>query len=102
MATRDIKKYQFKEGQSGNPKGRPPILPQINEAIANVLNEKEGAVTTLEAILRALIKKAIKGDIKAAQLILDRAYGKPQQSFDVTNDPLTEIRIVGITFDDKD
>jgi len=92
----------FKKGQSGNPKGRPPILPQINEAIANVLNEKEGAVTTLEAILRALIKKAIKGDIKAAQLILDRAYGKPQQSFDVNHDPLTEIRIVGITFDDKD
>jgi len=84
-----------------NRKGR-PAMPDINKAIAKVLNGDEDGITTLEAILKALIKKAIKGDIRAIQTIFDRAYGKARQSFDVNHDPLTEIRIVGITFDDKD
>jgi len=81
-----------------NRKGR-PAMPDINKAIAKVLKGDEDGLTALEAILKALIKKAIKGDVKAAQLLLDRAYGKARQSFDVTHEPLTKI--TGITFDSE-
>jgi len=77
------KKTQFKPGQSGNPKGRPK-LPDIKEALAKILERDEDGMTALEEILRALIKKAKKGDVRAAQELFDRAYGKSKLSVDHT------------------
>jgi ferritin-like metal-binding protein YciE len=79
----DIYKFAkpFKKGQSGNPKGRPK-LPDLKEAIAKVLaNEKDG-ITALEEILKALYSKAKKGDVRAAQELLDRGFGKSSQYID--------------------
>jgi len=59
------KHTQFKPGQSGNPKGRPK-LPDIKEALAKILEGDEDGMTALEEILKALIKKAKKGDVRAA------------------------------------
>lgn len=71
----------FKKGQSGNPKGRPK-LPDIKEALIKVLNEEKDGMTALDAVLKALRARAIKGDVRATQELLDRAYGKPKQSID--------------------
>jgi len=86
----------FKKGQSGNPKGRPPKLPAIDEVLAKVLNEKtSNGLTRAENILR---KMAIKGetDVRAAEMILDRAYGKPKQKFDHTSkgDSMRPLEII--------
>jgi alkylation response protein AidB-like acyl-CoA dehydrogenase len=67
---------RFKKGQSGNPKGRPK-LPDIREALAKVLAEEKDGVTALEMTLRALRMKATRGDVRAAEALLDRAFGKP-------------------------
>lgn len=75
---------RFKKGQSGNPKGRPK-LPDIREALAKVLAEEKDGVTALEATLRALRAKATKGDVRAAEALLDRAFGKAIQRTDVTS-----------------
>jgi len=75
----------WKKGQSGNPKGRPK-LPDIREALAKVLAEEKDGVTALEATLAALRAKATKGDVRAAEALLDRAFGKAKQSVDVTSD----------------
>jgi hypothetical protein len=74
----------FKKGQTGNPKGRPK-LPDIREALAKVLAEEKDGVTALEATLRALRAKATKGDVRAAEALLDRAFGKAVQRTDVTS-----------------
>ena len=71
----------FKKGQSGNPKGRPK-LPDLSEAIAKILAEEKDGVTALEAILAALRAKAAKGDVRAAQELLDRGFGKSKQTID--------------------
>ena len=63
----------FPKGKSGNPKGR-PALPDLKEALIEALNNGE-----LEKILFAIIDKAKKGDTRAAQLILDRAFGQAKQ-----------------------
>jgi alkylation response protein AidB-like acyl-CoA dehydrogenase len=76
--------HRFKKGQTGNPKGRPK-LPDIREALAKVLAEEKDGVTALEATLRALRAKATKGDVRAAEALLDRAFGKAVQRTDVTS-----------------
>lgn len=77
------KHTQFKKGQSGNPKGRPK-LPDISEALAKILADEKDGYTALEATLMALRAKAVKGDIRAAEALLDRAFGRPKQAIDHT------------------
>jgi hypothetical protein len=73
----------FKKGVTGNPKGRPK-LPDLSAAIAKVLSEEKDGLTALDAILAALRAKAAKGDVRAAQELLDRGFGKAKQSIDHT------------------
>ena len=75
----------FKKGQSGNPNGRPKKLPELDKLLADVLGEEKDGRTAAEAILMALRAKAAKGDIRAAEVLLDRAWGKAKQQVDVTS-----------------
>lgn len=70
----------FKKGQSGNPKGRPPKLPELDKLLDKVLGEEKDGVTAAEAILAALRAKAARGDVRAAEVMLNRAYGKPKEN----------------------
>ena len=74
----------FVKGQSGNPNGRPKKLPEIDKLMAEVMGEEKDGITAAQAILNMLRGKAAKGDIRAAQLLFDRAYGKSKQQIDVT------------------
>ena len=75
-------KSKFKKGQSGNPKGRPKKIPELEVLI----NEVFGDADAMKEILTSLQAQAKKGNIRAAEMILDRAYGKPKQSIDHTTD----------------
>ena len=75
----------FKKGQSGNIKGRPPKLPHLDKLLDEVLGEEKDGVTAAKAILAALRAKAAKGDVRAAEILLDRAYGKAKQHIDHTS-----------------
>lgn len=79
-------KGQFKKGESGNPNGRPKKLPELDKLLADVLGEEKDGITAAEAILKALRAKATKGDIRAAEVLLDRGWGKAKQSMDITSD----------------
>ncbi len=84
--------HRFKPGVSGNPKGRPrkkpaDIAPQSSElssAVRKVIdrpikvteNGKVQTVTSLEAVLRVIERKALNGDVKAASLYL--AFAKAE------------------------
>jgi hypothetical protein len=74
----------FKKGQSGNPNGRPKKLPEIDKLLADVLGEEKDGVSAADAILRKLRAMAAQGNIRAAEILLDRAYGKAKQSTDIT------------------
>jgi hypothetical protein len=73
----------FKKGQSGNPNGRPKKLPEIDKLLADVLGEEKDGVTAADAILRKLRAMAAQGNIRAAEILLDRAYGKAKQPVDM-------------------
>jgi hypothetical protein len=85
----NIEAHKFVKGQSGNPNGRPRVLPELREVLGEILseektNERGRKFTALEVVLRALHSKAAKGDVRAIQEILDRYYGKVKSTLDVT------------------
>lgn len=73
----------FKKGQSGNPAGRAK-LPDLKEAMARALGGDEAGRNHLERILEALRHKAEAGDVRAAELLLNRGYGMAKQNVDIT------------------
>lgn len=81
----------FKKGQSGNPNGRPKKLPELDKLLADVLGEEKDGVTAAEAILKKLRQMAAAGNLRAAEILLDRGYGKPKQMIEnniTGNEPL--------------
>lgn len=93
----NLEKGKWKKGQSGNPAGRPKKLPELRELLANVLGDEKDGKTAAEAILMALRAKATKGDVRAAELLLDRAYGKAKQDIDIQANIATVIRPTAIS-----
>lgn len=85
---------KLKSGNDGKG-GRPRNLPALDKLLADVLGEEKDGITAGEAILKALRAKATKGDVRAAEVLLDRAYGKAKQITDTTittTEPLVIIR----------
>lgn len=74
----------FKKGESGNPNGRPKKIPEIDILLAEVLGEEKDGIEAAKAVLLALRNKAIKGDVRAIEVLLDRAYGKSKAFIDHT------------------
>lgn len=80
------KNTQFKKGISGNPKGGITKIPQLDVLLADVLGEEKDGIEAAKAILMALRAKAVKGDVRAAEVLLDRAYGKAPQNVKLDGD----------------
>lgn len=79
--TENLKSWE--PGQSGNPAGRPKKMPKLDDYLAEILTEEKEGMSGLMIILKALRAKAAKGDVKAAALLLDRAFGKAAMTIDV-------------------
>lgn len=69
--------HALEKGETANPNGRPKKLPELNVLLAEVLGVNGDEA---RAILVAVLKKAKKGDVRAAELLLDRGWGKAQQA----------------------
>ena len=75
----------FPKGVSGNPNGRPRKLPKIDDLLSDILGAEDDKDSEAYAILHSLMKQAKGGNVKAAEILLDRAYGKAKQSIDHTS-----------------
>ena len=72
------KKSQFSKGKSGNPSGRPKGVKNLATDVALELSEvlvvtegnKQLKITKRRAMLKALLSKALKGDARAASILL--------------------------------
>jgi hypothetical protein len=75
---------QFRPGQSGNPTGR-PRNPKNAAEVRELAREKTGAM--LEFLSRTALnpKVPINARITCAIEVVNRAYGKPQQSLDLNH-----------------
>lgn len=61
-------------------------MPDIREAMIQLLNDEEKGKPALEAILVKLRQMAVDGNLKAAEMLLNRAYGQPKQQIDHTSE----------------
>jgi len=77
---------RFKPGQSGNPRGRPKGAKNIDTLCRSLLSRKvtiqehggRRRVSAVEAILLASIQRAVRGDNRAAKLLLDLQQRLPR------------------------
>ena len=71
---------QFKPGISGNPAGRPKGAKNFSAILRRFLDVEiefeDETVTIQEKIVMVWIKKAMEGDLKAIEMIMDRTDGK--------------------------
>lgn len=91
------KTTQFKPGQSGNPKGRPKGVKNLTTDLQEELETKvqitedgkSKMVTKQRAMLKQLVQKAMKGDSKAADVLIKLAISIEQAtSLDIDEDEL--------------
>ena len=77
---------QFKPGESGNPKGRPKGIRNLNTDLEEELSLKilvtEGGTqketTKQRAMLKSLFAKALNGDVRAAGVLINLILGLEQ------------------------
>jgi hypothetical protein len=75
----------FRPGQSGNPKGRPKGSRNRNTIIMEWLEApSEDGEPNVDTMTKAIIKKAIGGDVPAFRELLDSAYGKIADKTELT------------------
>jgi uncharacterized protein DUF5681 len=80
------KHTQFKPGQSGNPKGRPKGIQNLNtdleqELAVKILVTEGGAqqeTTKQRAMLKSLFAKALNGDVRASGVLINLILGLEQ------------------------
>jgi hypothetical protein len=83
----------FKKGDSRINKNGRPKLPDLKEAMAKLFNEGKDGKSALDKILKALEAKAAKGDVRAAQELMDRAFGKAKQSIEHSGAAFENVQI---------
>jgi hypothetical protein len=79
---RPPQEQKWKKGQSGNPRGRPPGHRNLAAAITAILNEsvdvkvdgESRPVTKLEAAVRTLVDRSIKGDAHQLQQLFTEIH----------------------------
>ena len=76
---RTPKNTRFKKGQSGNPKGRKKgdralksdMRAELNERVQITENGRTVKLTKQQLVIKRLVAKAIKGDIRAISKLMD-------------------------------
>ena len=101
----------FKEGQTGNPNGRPlgtknwkttirDVMNALPDTVVNAADLLElgiktgGKLTTRDVIVISQVKAALTGDTRAAQFLADREDGKPQQAIELSGDQDKPLLII--------
>ena len=77
--TEKEKNVKFRKGQSGNPGGRPKVMVEVQQ-----LARQHAPAAIVELARLALKAKNETARIAAIRELLDRGYGRPRQSMEVS------------------
>ena len=84
---------KFKKGQSGNPKGRPPIR-DIKVVLQDLLSQEKNGTQLIDGLMSVVVNKALKGDLKAVDMLLSYTIGKATQRTEITGAEGAPIEVV--------
>lgn len=89
--TKKVRGKPFEKGKSGNPGGRKKVPEDIKQAF------REQSPKALEVLTYIVNNPEAKDSdrIKAAECILDRAYGKPSQEVSLDMNSIPQVVFVG-------
>ena len=106
------KKHQYKEGQSGNPGGRPKgsknlktdLLEELSEKIQVREGDREVKISKQRALIKSLMARALKGNDRAAAKLLDlllKVNGIEDEKDDMENPLSAEEREILKYFEER-
>jgi hypothetical protein len=76
---------KFKKGQSGNPAGRKKgTLKDIKVVLQDLLSQEKNGAQLIDGLMSVVVNKALKGDLKAVEMLLGYTYGKATQRTEIT------------------
>ena len=86
----------FKNGESGNPVGRPKNKISIPDLLRKIGNEKtKSGKTKLELVLMKVYHEAANGKSWAINFIADRTEGKPKETIEqIDTNQIQEIEMI--------
>lgn len=92
--TEASKATRFQKGNAGpNKAGRPRKLPNLDRLLLEVLGDEDDKNSVIKQILSSAAKRAKKGDNRAAEILMDRAYGKQPSERPIVVDNKLEIKV---------
>lgn len=81
----NLKPFKKGDDERRNLEGRPKKLPELEKMLRDILGAEEDENSEAYQVLKSLVKEAKNGNTRAAEILLDRAYGKVKQTADVTS-----------------
>ena len=88
---------KFLPGESGNPNGRPKKGFSLAEIVREKTNDGADVVDFLIKVVNGRVRKAKLADrIHAAEVLLDRGFGKPLQSVELSGPDGGPIQLITI------
>ncbi len=95
MSAEEIKKYQFKPGESGNPAGRPKGSKNLKTILKELLAGRDPDGQYANPLAKKLLQQAFNEDnYKAIVEIINRIEGMPKQSVDLGGQKDNPIQVV--------
>lgn len=71
------------DNQPGN-QGRKKKIPELDVLLADIMGSEDPDKSEFHAVVESLLKQAKKGNVNAATVLLNRAYGMPKQTNETT------------------
>lgn len=84
----NLKPFKPGDDERRNLDGRPKKLPELDKILAECFGDKE-----MEEVLKAIHKQALKGNVRAGEILMDRIWGKPRQTVEQTVKNITPVII---------
>jgi Family of unknown function (DUF5681) len=100
--------FGFRQGRSGNPKGRPKsatLSDAYRRMLASVVPGDIEERTFAEIIAHKVVMDAAFGNLNAASELANRTEGRPRQSVEITEQPTdlaARLRIHGLTIEEAE